>query len=192
MTTLTFDKATIQTDNNEVWLALRLPYESRQAARRFALDMKEGKRYTAELKQFREKRSKNANNYCWALLTELSEAVGVPSVELYRNAVRDIAPYKDFTLTPDEAKTLQVAWGRLGIGWQTEQVDFTPDGERVVIRAYYGSSTYTTKRMARLIESIVQDCKAVGIDTLSERERSLLLEDWDAQRDKGDGDTVKR
>ena len=38
----------------------------------------------------------------------------------------------------------------------------------------YGSSTYDTAQMSRLIDNIVQDCKAVGIETLTPSELAKL------------------
>lgn len=39
---------------------------------------------------------------------------------------------------------------------------------------YYGSSTYDGAQMARLIDNIVQDCKAVGIETMTPDELARL------------------
>lgn len=44
--------------------------------------------------------------------------------------------------------------------------------------SYHGSSVYDTKQMSRLIDNLIQDAKAVGLETMSERERSLLLTEW--------------
>lgn len=136
-----------------------------------------GKRYTVEIKPYSEKRSRNANSFLWAILSQCADKLNTTREELYMDYVRKIAPYKDFTLTEDEARTFRVAWGKMGLGWQTEQVDF--DGDGVVIRAYYGSSTYTKKRMSRLIDMVVEDAKQIGVDCLSERERALLIERWE-------------
>ena len=81
-------------------------------------------------------------------------------------------------MTEDEAKTFRVAWEKLGTGWPTEQVDYGRDGDRVVVRAYYGSSTYNTKQMSRLIDSIVQDCKDLGIETLPPEKLAAMKEEW--------------
>ena len=94
--------------------------------------------------------------------------------------MREVGPHKDFTLTQGEAKTFRVAWERLGTGWPTEQVDFDRDGDRVVIRAYYGSSTYNSKQMSRLIDSIVEDAKEIGIETLPPEKLAAMKEEWDA------------
>lgn len=132
-----------------------------------------------DLKKHREKRSLNANAYLWQLLTKLSEVLdGETKESLYLDYVRTKGPHKDFELTESEASTFRVAWEKLGTGWPTEQVDYSPDGERVVVRAYYGSSTYNTRQMSRLLDAVVQDCKEQGIETMTERELSLLKERW--------------
>lgn len=136
--------------------------------------LKEAPALEITIKRWRAKRSKDANSYMWVLLEKLADVLNTSKTELYIGYVRDYGTFRDFTLTPDEAKTFKVVWEKLGTGWPTEQVDYTPDGERVVIRAYYGSSTYSTKRMSRLIDAIVQDCKAVGIETLTPDELARL------------------
>lgn len=136
--------------------------------------------YTAEIKRFRKKRSKNANDMCWAMCEQLAEAIRSTKEEVYRDQIKKVGVYKDFHLPPDEAKTFRAAWAQLGTGWITEQVD--DDGPLLVVRAYYGSSRYNTKQMSRLIDSLMEDCAAVGICTMPDSEKALLLEEWGAQR----------
>ena len=57
-------------------------------------------------------------------------------------------------------------------------------GGSVILRAYYGSSTYNRKQMAALIDLVVQDCKQLGIETLTERELSLLCDRWEGDNGK--------
>lgn len=172
--TLTFTEARIQNDNG-VWLCLKV--NEAAPARQFIMK-KQNRLYDAEIKQHREKRSLDANNYLWALLNKLADVLHATKEELYIQKIREIGMFKDFRLTEDEAKTFRVAWEKLGTGWPTEQVDYDKDGDRLVIRAYYGSSTYNTKNMSRLLDSVVEDCKEQDIETLSERELSLLKEEW--------------
>lgn len=146
-----------------------------------------------KIKKHTKKRSLDANAYCWQLLDKLALKLGSTKEELYKAYIKRVGIFKDFSLTEDEAGTFRTAWGMLGtVGWPTEQVDFAPDGERVVIRAYYGSSTYDTRRMSRLIDEIVQDCKEQGIETLTDRELSLLKEKWHAKNDEGNSDPESR
>lgn len=44
---------------------------------------------------------------------------------------------------------------------------------------YYGSSSYNTAEMSKLIELIVQECKQLGIETKPKAEIDSLLESWD-------------
>ena len=133
------------------------------------------KELTADVKQYRAKRSKDANAYMWTLCEKLAVDQGITKNEVYRNAVREVGIYRDFpSLTAREAEMLTADWERLGTGWQTEVVDAMPDGETLLVRCYYGSSQYDTKQMSRLIDYIVQDCKAVGIETMTPAELERL------------------
>lgn len=124
------------------------------------------------IKKWRDKRSIDANNYMWRLLEDLAIVTRQTKEHLYLDFIKRFGLFKDFTLTQDEAKTFRVAWSNLGTGWPTEQVDFDPDGDRVVIRAYYGSSTYNTKQMSRLVDAVIDECKAQGIDTDTPAEKA--------------------
>lgn len=131
------------------------------------------------IKKYRKKRSLNANAYCWELIGQLSEKTNLPSLEIYRNAIREVGIYKDFDdMEESQAKTLCAAWGRLGLGWITEQLDYAEDGDRVIIRCYYGSSSYNTAQMSRLIYYIVADCKEIGIETKTPAELAILKDTW--------------
>lgn len=154
-----------------------LTISTREDVRGLFDDLRE-KDLDVDLKKHREKRSLNANAYLWQLLSKLADRLYTTKEELYRQYVTQVGPHKDFELTENEAATFRVAWERLGVGWLTERVDYSRDGERLVIRAYYGSSTYNTKQMSRLIDMVVEDCKEQGIETMTEKELSLLKGSW--------------
>ena len=132
----------------------------------------------------RNRRSNDANAYCWVLCTKLAEALStdgqiVTKDEVYREAIRNVGVFKDIPgLDPSDAKTLATAWASLGTGWFTEQVDYDQSGEKVILRCYYGSSRYNTKCMSRLIDNLVQDCRALGIETATPAEIANLIELW--------------
>lgn len=170
-----FDKAKVILDGDTSYLCLAIPMRD---AKRFVAEMKQDK-YDVEIKVHRDKRSRNANNYLWQLLDHMGEVLGRPKEDLYLHYVRNVGPFKDFTLTEDEAKTFRIAWSKLGTGWPTEQVDYTQDGNNVVVRAYYGSSQYNTKQMSRLIDMVVDDAKSIGIETLTPVELARMKEAWD-------------
>lgn len=136
-----------------------------------------------EISKYFPKRSRNANNYCWELCSKIAEKMSSEGTiytkeDIYRYAIKEVGIWKDFTLDPDAAKTLSVAWGMLGTGWISEQVDYAPDGENVVIRCYYGSSKYNTKQMSRLLDNLIQDCDALGIEHKTPEEIEKLKSLW--------------
>lgn len=175
--TLTFSEAKLSFDRG-VWLCLKVNEPA--PARGFLQNMKK-MLYDCVLKEHREKRSLDANAYMWVLLDKMAAVLGAEKEELYLEYIKRHGLFKDFTLTEDEAATFQSAWRMLGTGWPTEQVDYTPDGERLIIRAYYGSSRYNTKQMARLIDAVVEDCKNLGIETLPPDKLDAMKEAWDGQ-----------
>lgn len=175
MTEVTFDKAGWMQDREGVWLMLRVPSTAKAQS---ICEQYENGKYVAELKEHRKKRSMNANNYFWQLADQIAEKLGRGKEELYLEYVKRVGPFKDFTLSEDEAKTFRVAWSMLGTGWPTEQVDYSPSGREVIVRAYYGSSQYNTRQMSRLIDMAVADAKDLGIEVLTPAELERMKEEW--------------
>jgi hypothetical protein len=52
-----------------------------------------------------------------------------------------------------------------------------------LLKMYRGSSEYDVPTFSRLLDLVMQDCRNLGIETMSEREKSLLLEEWGATQD---------
>ncbi|MGN0787089.1 MAG: hypothetical protein ACI4OB_06825 [Christensenellales bacterium] len=136
------------------------------------------------VKKHRERRSRDANAYCWVLCEKLAQALSsdrskITKEDVYRQAIREVGVYKDVSLDQDNALTFRKAWEMIGTGWVTERVDFSQDGTNETVRFYYGSSRYNTKQMSRLIDGLVQDCQAVGIETMTPAEIAELKSKWD-------------
>lgn len=173
---VTFDKAAIRTEGQEIWLALRLPYEARQEARKFVLGQKD-RRYTAEIKEARKKRSLDANAMYWQLCGQLARALGIPAEWVYRRHIADMSNYETLCIKTDALERFRRRWVSGHLGRMVETRESKLDGCTTVL-AYYGSSDFDTAEMSRLIDNCIQDCRTLGIETISERERSLLLEEW--------------
>lgn len=165
------------------WRAGMLMFKtSDPEAIRFAREFKPGE---YEFKEHKEKRSKDANAYMWVLCSLIAEKlIGVTKEDIYRRAIKHGNVFKDFALNAQETATFRVAWEMLGTGWLTEQVDYDANGDKVITRAYFGSSVFNSRQMSRLIEDLKADAQALGIETLSDRELSLLIEDWGKKYDQ--------
>ena len=186
MTELTFSAADWTMDAAGTWLRIKadVPY----TAQMFLEHMIPGKKYVAEIKEFRKKRSLDSNNYFWQLCDQIAGKLGRTKEDLYVEYIKEVGVFKDFHLSRDEAATFRTAWSMLGTGWPTEEVDYQQDGDNLVIRAYYGSSRYNAKQMGRIIDRAVEDAKDLGIETLTPDELARMNLDWGeraAQADEG-------
>lgn len=125
-----------------------------------------------------KKRSLDSNAYFWILVDKLSQKLNLPKEEIYRNAIRNIGGVSEIVCVQNKAvEKLCQGWQKMGIGWQTDTMPSKIEGCTNVI-LYYGSSTYDQTQMTSLIDNIVQDCKAVGIETMTPAELARLLEGW--------------
>lgn len=136
--------------------------------------LEDGKTYTVEIKQKKEKRSREANAYCWALLDKLAEKLHIAKEDIYRSLIKNIGGNCETVCVQDKAVArLCEGWRRNGIGWVCDTFASKLDGCTNVI-LYYGSSTYDSAQMHRLIELVVQECEQQEIETLTPEELAKL------------------
>ena len=130
-----------------------------------------------EIKKYSKRRSMDSNNLAWALIDKLAAKLQKKKSEVYREALKDIGGTSSIVCVRDYAvDKLIEGWTHKGLGWQAET-----EPSRIMgctnVTLYYGSSVFDTKQMAALIDSLVQDCNALGIPTMTQEEidRSLAL-----------------
>lgn len=126
-----------------------------------------------EIEVKRKKRSKNANSYFWKLLQELCFELNLDVIQEYRKRVKELGIFQTFELDTKNLATFEFLWNKNGIGWFTEKIE--ENEEKAIINAYYGSSSYNSKQMSKLIDNLVQDCRSVGIQTLEDIEIEELI-----------------
>lgn len=141
-------------------------------------ELKGAERLAIKIGKFKKKRSLDANAYAWVLISRLAERLNIPKTDIYRSAIKEIGGNSDTVCIQDKAvDSLRDGWQRNGIGWMTETMPSKLEGCTNVI-LYYGSSTYDTAQMSRLINIIVEECRQLGIETKSEEEVQSLLRQW--------------
>lgn len=130
------------------------------------------------IKRYRRKRSLDANAYAWVLMDKLAEKMHIKKEDVYRVAIQNVGGNTETVCVKQEAaEKLRNAWEKNGLGWMAQIIPSKLEGCKNVI-LYYGSSTFDTAQMSRMIDNIVQDCKAVGIETMTPGELERLLESW--------------
>ena len=131
--------------------------------------------------KYRAKRSLDANAYCFVLIGKLAERLNIPKEEIYRKAIKEIGGNYDVVCVKNEAvEMLCTGWRHGGLGFQTETMPSKIEGCTNVI-LYYGSSTYNTAQMSRLINNIIDECKAQNIETKTPNEIAELISLWGEQ-----------
>ena len=118
-----------------------------------------------QIKKHRDHRSRDANNFCWALCTMIAEAMrpSIPAVDVYRQAVRDVGEYLPVPIRDDMVANTQRLWAENGTAWFVDVIDDSKLPGYKLCHIYYGSSTYDTKTMSRLIDYLIADAENMGI-----------------------------
>lgn len=138
------------------------------------------------IKPYKPKRSLSANAYMWVLVGKLADATGISSTDIYRNTVKQLGISQLIVINAAAVPAFKPVWEQYGLGWFVDDVDEDTGGS-VILRAYYGSSTYNRKQMAALIDLVVQDCEQLGIETLSPAELAGLVDGWEADTGRKKG-----
>jgi hypothetical protein len=142
---------------------------------RAGFDALRGKPLDIEVKEHKPRRSLDANAYAWVLIDKIAEKTHIKKSEVYRQAIREIGGVSTTICLQNKAvEWFCQCWAMKGSGWQTETEPSTLEGCTRVI-AYYGSSVYDTKQMSALIDSLIQDAEALGIETITPQEKARLL-----------------
>lgn len=142
---------------------------------------KAGRLYDIEVKEHRKKRSLDANAYAWVLINKIADALRITPKEIYRQAVQNIGGnYEVIPIKLEAAEHFKQVWEAQGLGWPCVDMGKSKLTGYKNLRAYYGSSTYDTRQMSQLIDTLVQDCKALDIETMTPDKLALLMEEWNA------------
>lgn len=149
-----------------------------------------------DLKAHRQKRSLDANGYMWVLVDKIAQAMKADKLEIYREAIRHIGGVSEPICVRNRAvDAIRESWQARGLGWITDtQPSKVKDCTTVIL--YYGSSTYDTRQMSLLIDHLVQDAKALGIETDTPEKLRQLQAEWEEyearhRRRNGRGEAMK-
>ncbi len=138
-----------------------------------------GKLLAVDIKQYRKRRSLDANAYCWILSQKIAEKIGNTKEFVYKKAIRDVGQFEILPIRDDAVERWIEAWESKGIGWQSIVMGKSKlEGYTNTIN-YFGSSVYNVKEMSLLLEELVYQAKELGIDTMTDTEKRELLEMWE-------------
>lgn len=143
------------------------------------LDELNDKPYAVTVKEYREKRTLSQNSYLWVLLDKLAAKVNRSKEDIYKIYIKDCGVFEILPIRNEAAERFITLWQARGLGWVCEDLGESKLNGYTKLIAYYGSSTYNTQEMKRLIDAVIQDCEAQGIQVMSLSDVMLLQNDND-------------
>jgi len=102
-----------------------------------------------EIKKWRNRRSNDANALLWAICNDIAKALPTP--------------YTPVPIKSEAVEALKDRWSKQGIAWIVEVEDDSKLQGYKRVRLYYGSSTYDTKEMSRLLDYLVDEAQQMGL-----------------------------
>ena len=188
MTELTFSAADWTMDAAGTWL--RIKADVPHKAQMFLEHMIPGKKYVAEIKEFRKKRSLDANAYFHLLVGKIADAMHMGFEEVKTNLVTE---YGTVERDDDGMKVgfkLPVSVDVSRIYRYVKCFDTRTEGG-VTFNCYIvfkQTHLMDSREMSRLIEGAVQEAQNLGIETLTPDELARMNLEWGeraAQADEG-------
>lgn len=167
-----------------------IDYKTRKAKISLVLDTKEidvieqlknENKLNIELKKWRQKRSLDANAYCWVLCDRIAKELSkdgtiVTKEQVYQDAILQIGTFQPMIWELKNYEKCKEIWQKQGLGFLIQEV--SRKDKCIKVHCYYGSSTYNTKEMSLLIELIVELAKNLNIETKPQEEIDSLLRSW--------------
>ena len=133
---------------------------------RYLWTLDKDKKYT--IKEFREKRSLDQNAYAWKLITEIGNVLRKSKEEVYLQMLKDYGQSEIVSiLSSIEPKGYFKYYEKIGTGVVNNK-------EFSHYKIFKGSSEFDSKEMSIFIDGIVQECKQLGISTLTPDEIAQL------------------
>lgn len=139
---------------------------------RYLWNLDKDKKY--EIKEHKEKRSLDANGYCWVLCKKIADKLHITKEEIYKKNIKEVGKYEVIPIKNEAIETFVNAWTGKGIGWICEILSKSKIDGYTNLIAYYGSSIYDSKEMSLLLDGIVQEAQNLGIETLTPDELTNL------------------
>ena len=131
-----------------------------------------------DLNEHKEKRSLNANGYLWILCEKIAQELSKDGVmttkeDVYKEGVRHVGVFTPLIVEEKAFDKFKQDFESQGLGNQVSEV--VRKNKCVRCNCYYGSSTYNTAEMSRLIDFIVQECQQLNIETKSADEIKSMI-----------------
>lgn len=137
-------------------------------------ELKDKEKLSLEIKQYREKRSLNANNYAWKLITEIANVLRASKDEIYLLMLKRYGQSEIISVLSHIPIENYVKYFE-------EAGESTLNGKLFKhYRVFKGSSEFDSREMAIFIDGIVSEAKELFIQTMTPNQIAEMKAMWNA------------
>ena len=127
-----------------------------------------------KIERYREKRSLNANNYAWKLITEIANRLNTSKDEVYLWMLKRYGQSEMFSVLS------HIPFGRF-VKYYEEAGESKLNGKLFKhYKVYKGSSEFDSREMAIFIDGIVSEAKELGIQTQTPAQLAEMKSLWES------------
>lgn len=136
------------------------------------------KAYDVEIKEHRERRSKNANDYSWVLQDKIAKALNRKIDDVHKELILQYGVLEIISITKPAFESAK----RLFDYYDVKGESSLNGKDFVHVKAGIGTHLYNTSEMARFIDGVVAEAQALGIETRTPDEIAELKSLWEIER----------
>lgn len=127
----------------------------------------------------KDKRSLNANAYLWTLIHQMAQKLGRTDEEQYIHMLRDYGQKEYYGSVEGAEPYLKKVYKVV------EPIGdcMLNSTKGVTFRVIRGSSTYDSKEFSVLLDGVIQECKNLGIETMTPNEVARLIKEMEAKNE---------
>lgn len=157
---------------------LTLELNERSKAEKMFDTLNRIEKLSIEIDKYREKRSLEANNYCWLLCGKIADCIGASKDEVYLEMLKRYG--QTFVSKIPNAKV--DLFKRSQKYWQ-EHESLEAEEKAQYFRVWVGSSDYNTEEMSVFINGIVSEAEELDIDTRTPNEIAEMMSLWESENE---------
>ena len=151
---------------------LTLSIDQKQSAINCYDDLHLEEKLSFKIDKYKEKRSLNANNYAWKIITEIANIIRASKETVYLDMLKRYGQSEIISVLA------HIPIGEY-IKYCEEAGESTLNGKTFKhYKVYKGSSEFDTKEMSIFIDGIVSEAQELGIDTKTPDEIANLKSLW--------------
>ena len=129
---------------------------------------------SCEIKKWRNKRSLDANAYFWLLTGKIAEVLKTDKDSVYLDLLDQYGVFRHYIGRPEAVEMMKKQYRLV-----KELGEVTVNGQTgIQFQCFFGSSSYDTGEMSRLVDGAIQVAESLGIPTLPDADVKKMKEEW--------------